>query len=60
MLRKLFRRFAEKNKQKLTKKFCAAKKNFTDFQGFLWKKKAKKSTFFEVFSRNFNVDKCDE
>lgn len=49
MLRKLFRRFAEKNKQKLTKKFCVAKKNFTDFQGFLWKKRAKKSIFLKFF-----------
>jgi hypothetical protein len=58
MLRKLFRRFAEKNKQKLTKKFCVAKKNFTDFQVFLWKKELKKA-FFEVFLRNFNADKSD-
>ena len=49
MLRKLFRRFAEKNKQKLTKKFCAAKKNFTDFQGFLWKKELKKVLFLKFF-----------
>ena len=39
----------KKNKQKLTKKFCAAKKNFTDFQGFLWKKELKKALFLRFF-----------
>jgi len=49
ILRKVFRRFAEKNKQKLSKKFCAAKKNFTDFRRFLWKKQLKMLLFLRFF-----------
>ncbi len=47
----------KKNKQKFKKKICGTKKNFADFQRFLWKKQLKKALFFEVFSRNFNGDK---
>ena len=49
MLRKLFRRFAEKNKQKFKKKICGTKKNFTDFLLFLWKKQLKKQLFLRFF-----------
>ena len=49
MLRKLFRRFAEKNKQKFKKKICGTKKNFADFQRFLWKKQLKKALFLKFF-----------
>ena len=49
MLRKLFRRFAEKNKQKFKKKICGTKKNFADFQRFLWKKRLKKALFLKFF-----------
>ena len=49
MLRKLFRRFEEKNKQKFKKKICGTKKNFADFQRFLWKKQLKKALFLRFF-----------
>ena len=49
MLRKLFRRFAEKNKQKFKKKFREKEKNFTDFQRFFMEKTAKNPIFFEIF-----------
>ena len=49
MLRKLFRRFAKKNKQKFKKKICGTKKNFADFQRFLWKKQLKKALFLRFF-----------
>lgn len=49
MLRKRFRRFAEKNKQKLTKKFCAAKKKFADFERFSEKKQLKSALFLKFF-----------
>ena len=49
MLRKLFRRFAEKNKQKVKKKICGTKKNFADFLLFLWKKQVKKALFLKFF-----------
>ena len=50
MLRKLFRRFAEKNKQKFKKKSAErTKKNFADFQRFLWKKQLKKALFLKFF-----------
>ena len=49
MLRKLFRRFAEKNKQKFKKKFREKEKNFTDFRRFLWKKQLKILLFFKFF-----------
>ena len=49
MLRKLFRRFAEKNKQKFKKKICGTKKKFADFQRFLWKKQLKKALFLKFF-----------
>ena len=45
MLRKLFRRFAEKNK----KKFREKEKNFTDFRRFLWKKQLKILLFLRFF-----------
>ena len=49
MLRKLFRRFAEKNKQKFKKKFREKEKNFTDFLRFLWKKQLKILLFLRFF-----------
>ncbi|WP_456106035.1 hypothetical protein [Phascolarctobacterium succinatutens] len=49
MLRKLFRRFAEKNKKKFKKKFREKEKNFTDFRRFLWKKQLKKALFLKFF-----------
>ena len=49
MLRKLFRRFAEKNKQKFKKKICGTKKNFADFRRFLWRKQLKKALFLKFF-----------
>lgn len=49
MLRKLFRRFAEKNKQKFKKKFREKEKFFADFQRFLWKKQLKKALFLKFF-----------
>ena len=49
MLRKLFRRFAEKNKQKFKKKFREKEKNFTDFRRFLWKKQLKILLFLRFF-----------
>ena len=49
MLRKLFRRFAEKNKQKFKKKICGTKKKFADFQRFLWKKQLKKALLLKFF-----------
>ena len=49
MLRKLFRRFAEKNKQKFKKKFREKEKNFTDFLRFLWKKQLKILLFWRFF-----------
>ena len=49
MLRKLFRRFAEKNKQKFKKKFREKEKNFTDFRRFLWKKQPKILLFLRFF-----------
>ena len=39
----------KKNKQKFKKKICGIKKNFTDFQGFLWKKELKKALFLRFF-----------
>ena len=38
-----------KNLHDFKKKNCAAKKNFTDFQGFLWKKELKKALFLKFF-----------
>ena len=35
----------KKNKQKFKKKICETKKNFADFQRFLWKKQLKKALF---------------
>ena len=49
MLRKLFRRFAEKNKQKFKKKFREKEKNFTDFRLVLWKKQLKILLFLRFF-----------
>ncbi len=49
MLRKLFRRFAEKNKQKFKKKFREKEKFFADFQRFLWKKQLKNLLFLRFF-----------
>ena len=49
MLRKLFQRFAEKNKQKFKKKFREKEKNFTDFLRFLWKKQLKILLFLRFF-----------
>ena len=49
MLRKLFQRFAEKNKQKFKKKICGTKKKFADFQRFLWKKQLKILLFLRFF-----------
>ena len=48
----------KKNKQKFKKKSAEQRKILLIFSVF-YGKKAKKSTFFEVFSRNFNVDKSD-
>ena len=48
----------KKNKQKFKKKICGTKKNLLIF-GVFMEKTGKKSTFFEVFSRNFNGDKSD-
>ena len=39
----------KKNKQKFKKKICGTKKNFADFQRFLWKKRLKKALFLKFF-----------
>lgn len=39
----------KKNKQKFKKKICGTKKNFADFQRFLWKKQLKKALFLKFF-----------
>ena len=39
----------KKNKQKFKKKICGTKKNFADFQRFLWKKKLKNLLFLRFF-----------
>ena len=49
MLRKVFLGISEKNKQKFTKKIRGTKKNFADFQRFLWKKQLKKALFLRFF-----------
>ena len=49
MLRKVFLGISEKNKQKFKKKICGTKKNFADFQRFLWKKQLKKALFLRFF-----------
>lgn len=38
-----------KNLHDFKKKICGTKKNFTDFQGFLWKKELKKALFLKFF-----------
>ena len=38
-----------KNIHDFKKEINAAKKNFTDFQGFLWKKELKKALFLKFF-----------
>ena len=38
-----------KNLHDFKKKICGIKKNFTDFQGFLWKKELKKALFLRFF-----------
>ena len=38
-----------KNLHDFKKKICGIKKNFTDFQGFLWKKELKKALFLRSF-----------
>ena len=38
-----------KNLHDFKKKICGTKKNFTDFQGFLWKKQLKMQLFLRFF-----------
>ena len=38
-----------KNLHDFKKKICGTKKNFTDFQRFLWKKELKKALFLKFF-----------
>ena len=49
MLRKLFRRFAEKNKQKFKKKSAEQRKNLLIFSGFYGKKQLKILLFLRFF-----------
>ncbi|WP_304159092.1 hypothetical protein [Phascolarctobacterium succinatutens] len=46
---KTFPEICGEKQAKFKKKICGTKKNFADFQRFLWKKTAKKPTFFEIF-----------
>ena len=49
MLRKLFRRFAEKNKQKFKKKSAEQRKILLIFSVFYGKKQLKKALFLKFF-----------
>ena len=40
-----------KNLHDFKKKICGIKKNFTDFQWFLWKKQVKKALFLRFFEK---------
>ena len=57
-----FKTFPENWKEKQAKiyeKNRAEKKNFYWFSALFREKMAKISTFFEIFWRKFNADKCD-